>query len=216
MRMPTAVITFALALASIAGASADNYPSKQVTIVVPFPAGGPTDTVARILADHMKDTLGQPMLVENVTGAGATIGARPRRRRRAGWLHDHRRQLVRVCRVARDLSGVLEPAERFRADRAAAGFLAHDRRQDGAAGQQCQGTDRLAEGEPGQGHGRQCRRRLRRACLRPLLHGQDADQFHLRAVPRRSSRDAGSDRQPDRPDVRGSLPDTRPRARLAR
>jgi tripartite-type tricarboxylate transporter receptor subunit TctC len=72
--MPTAVITFALALASIAGASADNYPSKQVTIVVPFPAGGPTDTVARILADHLKDTLGQPMLVENVTGAGATIG----------------------------------------------------------------------------------------------------------------------------------------------
>ena len=48
MRMPTAVITFALALASIAGASADNYPSKPITIVVPFPAGGPTDTVARI------------------------------------------------------------------------------------------------------------------------------------------------------------------------
>jgi tripartite-type tricarboxylate transporter receptor subunit TctC len=74
MRMPTAVIAFALALASIAGASADTYPSRPITVVVPFPAGGPTDTIARILADHMKDTVGQPLLVENVTGAGATIG----------------------------------------------------------------------------------------------------------------------------------------------
>lgn len=74
MRVPTAVIAFALALASIAGASADTYPSKPITVVVPFPAGGPTDTIARILSDHLKDTVGQPLLVENVTGAGATIG----------------------------------------------------------------------------------------------------------------------------------------------
>ena len=74
MRVPTAVIAFALALASTAVASADNYPSRTVTMVVPFAAGGPTDTIARIMSDHMKDTLGQPVVIENVTGAGSTIG----------------------------------------------------------------------------------------------------------------------------------------------
>ena len=74
MRVPTAVIAFALALASAAGASADNYPSRPVTMVVPFAAGGPTDTIARIIGEHMKDTLGQPVVIESVTGAGATIG----------------------------------------------------------------------------------------------------------------------------------------------
>ena len=54
--------------------TAETYPSKPITLIVPFPAGGPTDTVARIMSDHMKDTLGQSILVETVTGAGATIG----------------------------------------------------------------------------------------------------------------------------------------------
>src|SRR5262245_32784220 len=71
-RLPIAT-AFALALLT-AGAAADDYPSRPITIVVPFPAGGPTDTLARILGDRMKDTLGQSMIVENVTGAGATIG----------------------------------------------------------------------------------------------------------------------------------------------
>ena len=56
------------------GAGAQTYPSRSITLVVPFPAGGPTDTVARIMGDHMKGTLGQPLIVENVTGAGSTIG----------------------------------------------------------------------------------------------------------------------------------------------
>lgn len=74
MRMPTLALALVVALAGAFGASADTYPSKPITIVVPFPAGGPTDTIARILSDHLKDTLGQPLLVENVTGAGGTIG----------------------------------------------------------------------------------------------------------------------------------------------
>jgi tripartite-type tricarboxylate transporter receptor subunit TctC len=74
MRLPTVAIALALALASTLGASADTYPSRPVTIVVPFAAGGPTDTIARIMAEHMKDTLGQPLLIENVAGGGATIG----------------------------------------------------------------------------------------------------------------------------------------------
>src|SRR5262245_62773488 len=55
-------------------ARAPVYPSRPLTIVVPFPAGGPTDTLARILAEHMRTTLGQPVIIENVSGAGGSIG----------------------------------------------------------------------------------------------------------------------------------------------
>jgi tripartite-type tricarboxylate transporter receptor subunit TctC len=56
------------------GAEAQVFPSKQVTIVVPFTAGGPTDTLARILAERMTRTLGQTVVVDNTTGAAGTIG----------------------------------------------------------------------------------------------------------------------------------------------
>src|SRR5262245_43508278 len=55
-------------------ASAQSYPSKPITIVVPAAAGGPTDTVARLVGDSMSRTLGQQIVVENVGGAGGTIG----------------------------------------------------------------------------------------------------------------------------------------------
>ena len=53
--------------------SAQNFPTRSVTIVVPFSAGGPTDTIARIMAERMAKSLGQPVVVENVTGAGGNI-----------------------------------------------------------------------------------------------------------------------------------------------
>ena len=73
MRKVSVVAAIVVAL-GIAGAQAQTYPSKPINLIVPFPAGGPADAVARIFSDHMKGTLGQPILVETVTGAGATIG----------------------------------------------------------------------------------------------------------------------------------------------
>ena len=73
--MKKLVIAAALAaVLPVASAAAQDYPSRPVTMIVPFPAGGPADTLARLLGDRMKGSLGQPVIVENVTGAGASIG----------------------------------------------------------------------------------------------------------------------------------------------
>lgn len=52
----------------------DNFPSRPITLIVPFPPGGSTDVAARIMADKMGAALGQPVIVENVGGAGGSIG----------------------------------------------------------------------------------------------------------------------------------------------
>ncbi|MBL6618029.1 MAG: tripartite tricarboxylate transporter substrate binding protein BugD [Reyranella sp.] len=62
------------ALARSTGALAQSYPTKSLSIVVPYPAGGPTDTLTRIMAEAMQRTLGQSILVENVTGASGAVG----------------------------------------------------------------------------------------------------------------------------------------------
>ena len=69
-----AAIAIAASFAFVADAQAQTYPSRPVTIVVPFPAGGPTDALARVLAERMKGALGQSVIVENPTGAAGTIG----------------------------------------------------------------------------------------------------------------------------------------------
>jgi tripartite-type tricarboxylate transporter receptor subunit TctC len=69
------ILSAFLALLAFGGnASAENFPSHPVTLVVPFSAGGPTDAMARILSDRMKNNLGQAILIENVTGAGGSLG----------------------------------------------------------------------------------------------------------------------------------------------
>jgi len=68
-------ILAALALLGFASnAHAENFPSRQITIVVPFSAGGPSDAMARVLAERMQRSLGQTILIENVTGAGGSLG----------------------------------------------------------------------------------------------------------------------------------------------
>ncbi len=73
--MRRAIVAAALALLAFAGpATADDYPSRTITIVVPFSAGGPSDALARILAKFMETKLGKSVVIENVTGAAGSIG----------------------------------------------------------------------------------------------------------------------------------------------
>jgi tripartite-type tricarboxylate transporter receptor subunit TctC len=74
MRRVLAAIAIAATFGGIAGAQPQTYPSRPITIVVPFPAGGPTDALARVISERMKASLGQPVIIENVTGAAGTIG----------------------------------------------------------------------------------------------------------------------------------------------
>ena len=74
MKARLCLLAIALGLGAIATASAQIYPSRPVTIVVPYPAGGPSDTLARVLAESMRVSLGQPVVIENVSGAGGAIG----------------------------------------------------------------------------------------------------------------------------------------------
>ena len=61
-------------LVLMAAAAAQDYPNKPITIIVPFPAGGSTDIIARLIAEPMRVALGQTVVVQNITGAGSTLG----------------------------------------------------------------------------------------------------------------------------------------------
>lgn len=68
-------VSIALAVfAGTAGAQAQSFPSRPITLIVPFPPGGSTDTAARIIGDRMRPALGQTVVIENVGGAGGSIG----------------------------------------------------------------------------------------------------------------------------------------------
>ncbi|HET9902450.1 MAG TPA: tripartite tricarboxylate transporter substrate-binding protein [Xanthobacteraceae bacterium] len=68
-------LAFCLAGPRQAALAADDYPNRPITVVVPFAAGGASDVVARIVTEHMSRTLGQSMVIENVGGAGGTLGS---------------------------------------------------------------------------------------------------------------------------------------------
>src|SRR5947207_7810617 len=71
---PVILAATLLSLAAADPAWAQPYPARPLTVIVPFPAGGATDTLARFLAEQMRPILGQPIVIENVAGAAGTIG----------------------------------------------------------------------------------------------------------------------------------------------
>ncbi len=74
MRKLLVIMSALMVLSGIASVQAQTYPSRPVTLVVPYPPGGTSDLIARILSEPMKASLGQPIIIENVGGAGGTIG----------------------------------------------------------------------------------------------------------------------------------------------
>jgi tripartite-type tricarboxylate transporter receptor subunit TctC len=70
----TTMVALACSHGAAAPASAQSYPSRPITLIVPFPPGGSTDVVGRIVAERMRASLGQPIIIENVGGAGGSIG----------------------------------------------------------------------------------------------------------------------------------------------
>jgi tripartite-type tricarboxylate transporter receptor subunit TctC len=69
-----AAAAFALTIGSDPAAMAQGFPSRAITVIVPFATGGPTDVIARTLGQHMRATLGQTVIVENLAGANGNIG----------------------------------------------------------------------------------------------------------------------------------------------
>src|SRR5260221_3201733 len=73
-RLLMVMVAVLLGLGSTGMAAAQIYPARAITMIVPFPAGGATDTLARFLAERMREILGQPVIIENVAGAAGSIG----------------------------------------------------------------------------------------------------------------------------------------------
>jgi tripartite-type tricarboxylate transporter receptor subunit TctC len=69
------IVWAALAILTFGGnAFAETFPSHPITVIVPFSAGGPSDAMMRVMAERMKVALGEPLIIENVTGAGGSLG----------------------------------------------------------------------------------------------------------------------------------------------
>jgi tripartite-type tricarboxylate transporter receptor subunit TctC len=73
-KLPAIMAAVLLGLGFAGNVTAQNYPAHPITMIVPFPAGGATDTLARFLGEKMRGALGQPIIIENIAGAAGTIG----------------------------------------------------------------------------------------------------------------------------------------------
>ena len=135
----------ALALQSVPAAA--QYPDKPITVIVPFAAGGPTDVVARLVGDHMSRTLGQTLVVENIGGAGGTLGHDPRRPGAAGRVYDRGRQYGDAVGGACALSEPqIRSGEKLRAGRNRQPHAASDRGQERHPGKDPERVHRLSQG----------------------------------------------------------------------
>ena len=89
----------ALCMPSILRAQA-NYPDRPINVIVPFAAGGPTDAIARVYAEFLSRDLGQTLVIENVAGAGGTIGSTRAGARRLTAIRSRSARPARTCPVS--------------------------------------------------------------------------------------------------------------------
>ena len=197
------------ALFGVSGAKAQPYPARPITMIVPFPAGGVTDIVARIVSDRMKTSLGQTVIAENVAGAGGTIGVTRLFRSPPDGHTIAIGQWTSHVGAGAMYSLPYRLPEGLRADIDAVNRSALDHRAEQLPCQGHEGADRLAEGASGQGDGRHDRRRQRHSHVHGLFRQQDQYADAIRAVSRCGAGDAGSAGRSDRPVVSGGGPDAR-------
>ena len=125
-------------------AQAQNYPSRNITMVVPYPAGGPSDVVARIMAEGMSKALGQNIVIENVGGAGGTVGTG-----RVAAAEPDGYTILAASMGSHVAAPVLTPGikydfdQGFRAGRAHRARAGHDRREKGFSGGGSEGASLL-------------------------------------------------------------------------
>ena len=200
---------------TLAGAApAQNYPTKPVTMIIPFAAGGPTDVLGSVMAQRMSEILGQQVVVENVGGAGGMTGSK----RVADAAPDgYTFVLGTVGTHAQGQSLYKKPlynaVDRFHPGCAYRRGPDRAHHAQGPAGQQSPGVRRLREGQSGQDAVRLGRSRL---CHSPGLRAAQLShrrRYHARSLSRHRSCDAGppgrSDRLPVRDRQHRQAPDRR-------
>ncbi len=170
-------------------------------MIVPFPAGGPVDTLARIMAERMRASLGQPIIVENISRRGRQHRRRPRRARGARRLHARRSASgARTSSTARSTPLPYDRARRFRAGRAAHHRLATDRDQESQLpANDLKELDRLAEGQPDKASAGTVGVGSPSAHLRRPIPERHRHALPVRALSRRRAGHAGSGGRQDRP-----------------
>ena len=151
--MRTSIVAIALASIALflaAGApvhAQETFPSRPITLIVPFPPGGSTDVAGRIIADKMGAFLGQPVIVENVGGAGGSIGVgRLARATPDGYTIDIGQWDTHVGSIIYNLNYDLQTD--FDADRSGLDQSAASGRHEGAAGGRPESARGLDEGAP--------------------------------------------------------------------
>ena len=180
-------------------AQAQDWPTRPVTLVVPFAAGGPVDTIARIMAARMSELLGQQLVIENVGGAGGMTGAN----RVAKAAPDGYTVLLSgSATLAQNPSFYKRPLYNPMTDFEHAALFSDSARVLIARKDLPPKTFAefvaYAKTQPDHHAIRLGGRRLRLARLRHSARRRDGHEDHPRALPRRRSRDAGPDRRPAR------------------
>ena len=194
---------FASVLALTGSAGAQNFPTHPVTMVIPFAAGGPQDTIGRIIAQRMGELLGQTVVIENVGGAGGMTGSK----RVADAKPDGYTMILgSVGTHAQNQTLYKHPLYNVVTDFTPVAYLAETPiaiiTRPGPAGEQLQGIHRLRQGQPGQDAIRLGRRRLGDASRLRRARQRDGHENHPCALQGHRPGDAGPDRRPHRLPVR--------------
>ena len=180
--------------------SAQAYPSRPITMSVPYAAGGPLDVMVRVLADGLRPALGQSIVIENVAGAGGSIGVVRAARAAPDGYTISTGNWAAAPRVRRDLPAAHRSSQGPRSGLAHSVRGGSDHRAGELPRQHAARADRVAQGQSRQGLRRNERHRW------PVLHvlggplpGEVRDQVPTGALPRRRAGPARPRRRADRP-----------------